>query len=137
MKRITIQNTVNAPAAKVWEYWTTPTHIVKWNSASEDWHTIRTENNLKVGGKFSSRMEAKDGSLGFDFGGVYDEVKHPHRIAYTLADGRKVEIDFKAEHGGTTIRQTFDPEIQNSTEQQQQGWQAILDNFKAYAESIK
>lgn len=137
MKRITIHNSVKAPVQKVWDLWTTPEHIVKWNAASEDWHTTRAENNLKVGGEFSSRMEAKDGSFGFDFIGIYDVVDAPHRIAYTLDNGRKVEVDFKEVNGETSISQSFDPDSQNPAEQQQQGWQAILDNFKSYAEDLK
>ena len=90
MERITIQNTINAGVKKAWKLWTDPEHIVNWNAANEDWHTTRAENDLKVGGKFLSRMEAKDGSFGFDFEGVYDEVVPEERIAYTLGDGRKV-----------------------------------------------
>src|SRR6266850_8555487 len=91
---ITVENAINAPVEKVWQYWTKPEHITQWNNASDDWHTPRAENDLRVGGSFSSRMEAKDGSFGFDFGGVYDEVKTNERIAYTMGDGRKVKITF-------------------------------------------
>src|SRR6185312_42400 len=89
---ITIEALVHAPVEKVWEYWTKPEHITKWSYASDDWHTPYAENDLRTGGKFSSRMEAKDGSFGFDFGGIYDEVKQHERIAYTMGDGRKVNI---------------------------------------------
>lgn len=94
--RVTITTTVHAPVEKVWEYWTSPNHITKWNSPSEDWHSPHSENDLRVGGKFVTRMEAKDGSVGFDFGGTYDEVTLHKYIAYTMADGRKVEATLKA-----------------------------------------
>ena len=132
--KITIETTVHAPVENVWKYWTEPNHITKWNSASDDWHTPFSENDLRVGGKFSSRMEAKDGSFGFDFGGVYDEVKLNEFISYTLGDGRKVEISFIHEENDTKIIQVFDPETENPIEMQRQGWQSILNNFKKYAE---
>jgi uncharacterized protein YndB with AHSA1/START domain len=131
---ITVENTIHAPVAKVWEYWTSPIHITKWNNASEDWHTLRAENDLRVGGSFSSRMEAKDGSFGFDFGGIYDAVTPQKYIEYTLGDGRKVEITFTAEGDNTNISESFDPEGTNPVEMQRGGWQAILDNFKKYTE---
>jgi uncharacterized protein YndB with AHSA1/START domain len=137
MERITVKNTVKAPSKKVWSLWTTPEQIVKWNTPSEDWHTTRAENNLRVGGTFLSRMEAKDGSFGFDFEGTYDEVVPRERIAYTLGDGRKVEVDFKALDGKTEIVNTFDAETQNPIEQQREGWQAILDSFKTYVETFQ
>jgi len=133
-ENVTIQATVQAPVEKVWQYWNEPTHIKKWNTPSEDWHTPFSENDLKVGGKFTSRMEAKDGSFGFDFGGIYDEVNTNEYIAYTLGDGRKVTITFKDLGDATEIVETFDAETQNPVEFQQQGWQAILNNFKKYAE---
>lgn len=132
---ITVTTTVNAPVEKVWECWTEPAHITKWNSASDDWHTPHAENDLRDGGKFSSRMEAKDGSFGFDFGGVYDKVKTHELIAYTMGDGRKVEITFAGDGNTTKVIETFDPEATNSLEMQQGGWQAILDNFKKYTEA--
>ena len=132
--KITVETTVHAPVEKVWNYWTEPNHITKWNSPSDDWHTPFSENDLRVGGKFTSRMEAKDGSFGFDFGGVYDEVKLNEFIAYTLGDGRKVEITFIREENNTKIIEVFDPEKENPAEMQQAGWQAILNNFKKYAE---
>src|SRR5687768_7071985 len=131
---VTVQATVNAPVEKVWRLWSEPEHITKWNSASDDWHTPRAENDLRTGGTFSSRMEAKDGSFGFDFGGVYDEVRENEHIAYTMSDGRKVTVDFTADGDTTSIVETFDPESENPREMQQGGWQAILDNFKKYAE---
>lgn len=133
--RITVEATVNAPAEKVWEFWTKPEHITQWNSASPDWHTPRSENDVRVGGKFSARMEAKDGSFGFDFGGTYDEVVPNQRLAYTIGDGRKVEVDFKANGDNTLVTETFEAEGMNPVEMQRGGWQAILDNFKRYTES--
>ncbi|AYD46506.1 SRPBCC family protein [Arachidicoccus soli] len=132
--KITITTVVHATATKAWDYWTSPTHIVKWNNASEDWHTTRAENDLQVGGKFLSRMEAKDGSFGFDFDGIYDEVVLNKHIAYTIGDGRKVIIDFEETDGQTKITETFEAENINSIEQQKVGWQSILDNFKKYTE---
>jgi uncharacterized protein YndB with AHSA1/START domain len=134
--KITVQATVQAPVAKVWECWTEPQHITKWNSASDDWHTPRAENDLRVGGKFLSRMEAKDGSFGFDFGGVYDDVQLRERISYTMDDGRRVDVTFAGQGDRTTVTETFDAEQTNSVEMQQGGWQAILDNFKRYVESL-
>ena len=132
--KITVETTVAAPIDEVWRAYTTPEDIKQWNAASDDWHTTKSENDLRKGGKFTSRMEAKDGSFGFDFGGVYDEVRENEYIEYTLGDGRKVTIDFTPEGDSTSIVQTFEPETQNSREMQQGGWQAILDNFKKYAE---
>lgn len=133
---ITIKVTVNAPIETVWKYWTEPEHIKKWNNASEDWHTTASENDLIVGGMFLSRMEAKDGSFGFDFSGIYDEVKLYEIIAYTLGDGRKVKITFSSEGKKTEVTEIFEAESDNSIEMQQGGWQAILDNFKRYTEEI-
>lgn len=131
---ITIDANCKAPVEKVWKAWTTPGDILQWNNASEDWHTTNAENDLRVGGKFSSRMEAKDGSVGFDFWGVYDEVKPNELLEYTLGDGRKVKIIFTAHGDETKIIETFDAESENSIEMQKIGWQAILDNFKKYVE---
>lgn len=133
-KKIKVETTVQAAVEKVWEYWTEPTHIKKWNNASDDWHTPIAENDLRAGGKFLSRMEAKDGSFGFDFGGIYDEVKLHEVIAYTMDDGRQVKITFTRKDNQTEVIETFDAETTNPIEMQQQGWQAILDNFKKYAE---
>lgn len=131
---ITVKTTLNAPVETVWKYWTEPEHIKKWNNASEDWHTTAAENDLRVGGKFLSRMEAKDGSFGFDFNGIYDEVKLYELIAYTMADGRKVKITFVCGENKTEVTETFEAESTHSIEMQQGGWQAILDNFKKYTE---
>lgn len=131
---ITIKAIIHEPIEKVWKFWTEPEHIKKWNSASEDWHTTAAENDLRTGGKFFSRMEAKDGSFGFDFGGVYDEVKLHEVIAYTLGDERKVKITFECHENKTEVIEIFEAESENSIEMQQAGWQAILDNFKRYTE---
>src|SRR5689334_3020371 len=121
---ITVETTVNASIEKVWKYWTEPTHIKKWNNASPDWHTPHAENDLRTGGKFLSRMEAKDGSFGFDFGGVYDNVKTHELIEYTMGDGRKVKITFSGNASKTKVVETFEAETQNSLEMQRGGWQA-------------
>ena len=133
---ITVESTVNAPAEKVWEYFTKPEHVTHWNHASDDWHSPRGENDLRVGGKFVYRMEAKDGSFGFDFGGVYDEVKPNEYIEYTLGDGRKVKVNFSKQGNQTSVVEAFEAENQNPVELQKNGWQAILDNFKKYTESL-
>lgn len=132
---ITVQNTVNVPIEKAWQFWTGPEHIMQWNNASDDWHTPKASNDLQKGGKFVFTMASRDGSFSFDFEGVYDEVIDNHRIAYTMSDGRKAEIIFQADGDNTHIVETFDAENMNSHEMQRAGWQAILDNFKKYAES--
>jgi len=134
-KIITVEASVKAPVVKVWEYWTAPKHVKQWNAASDDWHTTYAENDLRVGGKFLSRMEAKDGSFGFDFGGVYDKVTKNEFITYTIGDGRKVEITFSGDEDETTIVESFEAEDTHSIEMQRGGWQAILDNFKKYTET--
>ena len=131
---ITVQTTVHASIEKVWQFWTTPVHIIHWNNASDDWHTPYAENNLKKGGKFKYRMEAKDGSAGFDFEGAYTEIITHKRIEYALADGRAVQISFASKGEQTIVTETFEAEQTNSVELQQGGWQAILDNFKNYVE---
>ena len=136
-KKITVVTIVQAPLEKVWKYWTEPNHITKWNNASDDWHTPFAENDLRAGGKFVSRMEAKDGSAGFEIGGIYDEVKLHEVIAYTMGDGRKVKITFKGKENETEVIETFDAETTNPIEFQQYGWQAILNNFKKYVEQTK
>ena len=132
---ITVENTVNAPAEKVWKLWTAPEHITKWNSASDDWHTPFAENDLRTGGTFRARMEAKDGSFGFDFAGVYDQVKTNELIEYTMDDGRKVTVHFAPQGNNTRVVETFEAEGQNPEDVQRDGWQAILNNFKKYVES--
>jgi len=133
--KITVKSSVNAPISKVWDYWNTPEHITKWNSASPDWHTPKSENDLRVGGRFTARMEAKDGSFGFDFGGTYDEIVPHEKISYTMDDGRKTDVTFIPEGTGTKVIETFEAEETNPVEMQQGGWQAILDNFKNYTET--
>ena len=132
---ITVEATVNASLKKVWQLWTAPEHITQWNNASDDWHTLRAENDLRVGGKFLSRMEAKDGSFGFDFWGVYDEIKTNELISYTMGDGRKAKITFESNGDTTKVLETFEAENENPVEMQKAGWQAILNNFKKYCES--
>lgn len=133
--RIVVESPINAPIEKVWACYTEPTHIMQWNNASPDWHTPKAENDLRVGGKFSSTMAAKDGSFSFDFWGIYDEVVANERIAYTLGDDRKVSVDFKNDGSQTIVTIVFEPESENSHELQKAGWQAILDNFKKHVES--
>lgn len=134
---ITVETIVHSPIESVWKYWTEPKHITQWSFASDDWHTPFAENDLRAGGKFVSRMEAKDGSMGFDFGGVYDEVSINESISYTLGDGRKVSITFVGQDNDTKIIESFEAEETNAIEMQQAGWQAILDNFKKYVETAK
>ncbi|MFF2890188.1 SRPBCC family protein [Paenibacillus sp. NPDC057967] len=134
---ITVEAIVPSPVDRVWSYWTEPEHIKQWNKASDDWHTPYAENDLRAGGTFVSRMEAKDGSFGFDFGGVYDEVNVNESISYTIGDGRQVKIAFIREGNDTKIIETFEAEATNSVEMQQAGWQAILDNFKTYVETAE
>ena len=131
---ITIETTVNAPVEKVWKTWTSPEHIINWNNASDDWCTPRATNDLRVGGKFISRMESRDGKMGFDFEGIYDEVKTNEKIEYTILDGRKVQINFAKMGNQTKVTETFEAENENPIEMQCGGWQAILDNFKKYTE---
>jgi uncharacterized protein YndB with AHSA1/START domain len=133
-KNITVETLINAPIEKVWTFWTVPEHITKWNHASEDWHTTRAENDLKIGGKFLFRMEAKDGSFGFDLKGIYDNIITHKEISYTLLDDRIVTILFSQTENGVKIMETFDAENENSLELQKFGWQAILNNFKKYVE---
>lgn len=134
IKKITVQTTVNVAVEKVWEAWSTPQDIMQWNNASPDWHTPKASNDLREGGSFSATMAAKDGSMSFDFAGVYDTVKTHEQIAYTLADGRKVNILFEQKNGGTHITETFEAESIHPLTMQQAGWQAILDNFKKYSQ---
>ena len=133
--KITVQTTVRAPVEKVWEKWTNPDDIIKWNTASEDWHTTKAENDLRAGGKFSSRIEAKDGSVGFDFWGIYDNIKNNELIEYTMGDGRKVTVSFTSDNNKTEIVETFEAEDENSEELQKTGWQSIMDSFRKYVES--
>jgi len=133
--RITVSNTVNAPVDKVWEYYNGTEHIPHWNFASDDWQCPWAKSDFRTGGQFSSRMEAKDGSMGFEFGGVYDAVEKNKRVAYTMGDGRSAEVIFTAQDNATKVDVSFDTENTFPVEMQRGGWQAILDNFKKYTES--
>lgn len=133
---INLNTIVDIPLEKAWELWTEPQHIVNWNFASDDWQTTRAQNDLRAGGKFSSRMEAKDGSFGFDFSGIHKEVKLFKCIDSLLDDGRILQVSFESRDGKTLINENFEAEMENSVELQRTGWQAILDNFKKYAEGL-
>lgn len=133
---ITIETTIEVPVQKAWEFWTTPQHIEKWNNASDDWHTPHVENDLRVGGSFKARMEAKDGSVGFDFTGVYNQVKENEYIEYTIGDGRVVKISFTPVANKTKVVEVFDAENTHPVEVQKNGWQAILGNYKKYTENM-
>ncbi len=133
--KITVEAHINAPVEKVWQLWSLPEHITQWCAASDDWHAPQAENDLRTGGIFSTRMEAKDGSFGFDFAGVYDDVVIHERISYTMGDTRTVDITFSSDGNGTKVVETFEAESTNSLEMQKSGWQAILDNFKKYVEA--
>lgn len=132
---ITVSATVNAPIEKVWNCFTQPQHIIQWNHASDDWHCPKAENDLRIGGKFSSTMAAKDGSFSFDFWGVYDDVLENELIMYTMGDGRTAKITFASNGDITEVVTDFEAEQENSVELQQGGWQMILNNFKKYTES--
>lgn len=133
-KQITIEALVNAPLEKAWDCYTNPEHIVHWNFAADSWCCPNAENDLRVGGKYKARMEAKDGSFGFDFEGIYEAVESPNYLCYVLADKRKVKVWFEPSETYTNVKVLFDAENENPMEMQQGGWQAILDNFKKYAE---
>lgn len=132
--KLTVETLVNAPVAKVWSAYTTPGDITQWNAASDDWHTTRSTVDLRVGGRFSSRMEARDGSYGFDFAGTYTKVVTNELLEFSFGD-RLASVEFLAEEKGVTVRVMFDSELEYPLEQQQQGWQAILNNFARYVEA--
>ena len=132
--KITVETTVHAPVEDVWRAWTTPDDIKQWNAASEDWHTTKATVDLRVGGAFSSRMEARDGSMGFDFAGSYTKVV-PNELIECSFGERTLRVEFSAGAGGVTVRETFDAESTHSVEQQRGGWQAILDNFARHVEA--
>jgi uncharacterized protein YndB with AHSA1/START domain len=134
---ITVSNLIHSPVEKVWNNWTEPRHIIRWNNASDDWCTLKASNDLTPGGTFSSTMAAKDGSFSFDFEGVYDVVKQHELIQYTMDDGRKVSVQFTSNGNETTVTEIFDAETENPVEMQQQGWQNILNNFKKHVEGEK
>lgn len=133
--KVKIETTIAAELQKAWDCYTQPKHITKWNAASEDWCCPKAENDLRVGGKYFARMEAKDGSMGFDFEALYNKIETLKHITYTIADGRQVTIDFEKRPDTVNIVVEFDAENQNSIEMQRQGWQSILDNFKKYTEA--
>ncbi|RXT03710.1 SRPBCC family protein [Ammoniphilus sp. CFH 90114] len=133
---LSVETIVRQPKEKVWKYWTEPQHITNWYFASDEWHSPHAESDLIVGGRFLTRMEAKDGSVGFDFTGVYDEVRVNEFISYTLEDGRKVAITFIDQGSQTKIIESFDTENTISIDMQRGGWQAILNNFKKYSETL-
>ena len=133
-QKIVVASRVSAPKNKVWEVYTQPQHIVGWNFADPSWHCPHAENDLRTGGRYVARMEAKDGSYGFDFEAVYTEVNLGERFTYEFG-GRFATVDFKEAEGQTEVTVTFDPENENPVELQRQGWQSILNNFKAYCES--
>ncbi len=132
--KMTVETLVKAPLAKVWSAYTTPADIVQWNAASDDWHTTQARVDLRVGGAFSSRMEAKDGSFGFDFAGTYTQVKPQQRIEYSFGD-RTAQVEFVSGVEGVTVRVTFDTENEYPVEQQRDGWQAILNNFARHVQA--
>ena len=133
--KISVEVTIAAPIEDVWHAWTTPEDILQWNTASDDWHTTDATVDLHVGGTFSARMEANDGSMGFDFAGTYTKVIPQELIEYSLADGRVVRVEFVSGRDGVTVRETFDAEATHTAEQQRDGWQAILDRFARHVES--
>lgn len=137
MTKITVDALIYADIGCVWKFYTQPEHITKWNFASEDWHCPKVQNDLKPGGIYIARMEAKDGSFGFDFKAVYDEILPLKKIIYTMEDDRKVITTFENLENQTKITTLFDAENQNTIDIQKKGWQAILNNFKRYVEDHK
>ena len=133
--KITVETLAHADLETVWSAYNTPEDITRWNTASDDWHSPRSHVDLREGGSFSTRMEARDGSMGFDFEGTYTRVLPQQRIEYRMADGREVSVDFEEVADGVRVRTVFDAETMNSAEMQQQGWQAILDSFGRYTQA--
>jgi uncharacterized protein YndB with AHSA1/START domain len=133
--KITVETVVNAELNRVWHAWNNPADIKEWNTAHEDWHTTRSTVDLREGGKLLSRMEAKDGSVGFDFEGTYTRIVPEQLIEYRMSDGREVRVEFAERAGGVLVKETFDAESENPAELQRQGWQAILDNFGRHVEA--
>jgi len=133
--KITVETVVNAKVDQVWHAWNNPVDIKQWNTAQEDWHTTRSTVDLREGGTFMSRMEARDGSAGFDFEGTYTHIAPHKRIAYRMSDGREVTVEFVERAEGVLVKETFDAETENPPELQQRGWQAILDNFRRHVEA--
>ena len=135
-QKISINSTINLPKDTVWKYYTSPEHIIHWNFADPSWHCPSAENDMKVGGKYKARMEAKDGSFGFDFEAIYTSLSQGNNFVYRMEDGRESEVVFTDLDGKTELQVTFDAESQNSIDLQRNGWQTILDNFKRYAETL-
>jgi uncharacterized protein YndB with AHSA1/START domain len=133
--KITVETVVRATPDKVWDAWNSPADIRQWNTAQDDWHTTRSSVDLREGGKFLSRMEARDGSVGFDFEGTYTRIVPHQTIEYRMGDGREVTVEFVERTGGVLVKETFDAETENSPELQRRGWQAILDNFGRHVEA--
>lgn len=133
--KITIETVVRSELDKVWDAWNNPEDIKQWNSAQDDWHTTESMVDLREGGKFSSRMEAKDGSVGFDFEGTYTRIVPGEMIEYRMSDGREVTVEFIGRADGVAVKETFDAETENPPELQREGWQAILDNFGRHVEA--
>jgi len=133
-EKITVQSTVSAGRQKAWDYYTDPEHITKWNFASDDWHCPSASNDMKIGGKYAAKMEAKDKSFCFDFEAIYENIEPGVKFVYVMTDGRKVSVEFKEQSAKTVVTVTFDAETQNSLELQKNGWQAILNNYKKYIE---
>lgn len=134
-QKIKINAMIQTPLNKVWEYWTNPKHIINWNFATPDWHCPSASNDLKIGGKYVARMEAKDGSFGFDFSVTYTQIENLKHISYIMDDGRVAETAFFNNGPATSVETVFDAETENSVELQKSGWQAILNNFKNYVEN--
>ena len=132
--KITVESVVKADLNRVWAAWNNPEDIKRWNAASDDWHTPQARVDLREGGKFVARMEAKDGSEGFDFEGTYTRIEPSKLIEYRMSDGREVRVEFKPQPGGVLVKETFDAETENTADLQRQGWQAILDNFAKHVE---
>jgi uncharacterized protein YndB with AHSA1/START domain len=133
--KITVETSIRARVNKVWDAWNDPVDIKQWNTAQDDWHTTRSSVDLRESGKFLSRMEAKDGSEGFDFEGTYTRIEPHKTIEYRISDGREVEVEFIERAGDVLVRETFDTETENPPELQRNGWQAILDSFRRYVEA--
>jgi uncharacterized protein YndB with AHSA1/START domain len=132
--KVTVSATIDADVKDVWNYYTTPEHITKWNFADPSWHCPSASNDMKVGGRYVARMEARDGSFGFNFEAIYDEIVTGEKFTYSMLNGRQATVDFKKNGNQTAVTVSFDPETENPLDMQRRGWQAILDNFKKYAE---
>ena len=133
--KITVETAIKAPLNAVWAAWNNPEDIKQWNAAQDDWHTTKSDVDLREGGKFTARMEAKDGSVGFDFEGIYSLIVPKKAIEFLITDGRKVRVEFVERNGAVVVKETFEAETENPPEVQKQGWQAILDNFARHVEA--